>query len=84
MIRRMMTISVADDLLRGADEACDLPNRHAVLKRPSDASVLEHMRRDLIAKVGKLACAIPTLAFLQYQSASVFDRTNHRHATPAL
>jgi hypothetical protein len=51
----MMTIRVADDLLRRADEARDFPDQHAVLKQPRDAGVLESVRRDFVTKTGEFA-----------------------------
>jgi hypothetical protein len=79
-----MSIRVADDFLRRADEARDFPNRYPVLKQPSDAGVLEYVRRDIVIQARKLSRPIPALALLQYQSAGVFDGTRNGHSTPAL
>ena len=70
----MVAVNGLDDLLRRADKAGDLPDRNPVLQQPGDAGVLERVRRDLIAKTGELAGAIPSLALLGDQSAGIFDR----------
>src|SRR5262249_1073871 len=80
----MMAARVADDLVRGADKTCDFPDRSSVLKQPSDTGVPEDMRCHVLTESAKFSRSLPVLTLLGDQSASVFDRSDDRHSTPAL
>ena len=74
----MMAVCLTDDFLRRADETGDLPNRHTVLKQPSDAGMLENVRCYFRTEAGKFACAIPALALLRDKAPRVFYRADRR------